>query len=73
MVHQELIQGILSYLAQQAPDDRVPLSDLCEATGQSKDEVLQTIEYLSAKDCVEVTGLNRENVLCSITYTGRQF
>jgi hypothetical protein len=71
--NQELIGNILSYLSQQAPDDKTSLSELCTSLGYpSKNEVLQTLDYLKDRGFIEITGISRDHILCWITYTGRQ-
>jgi hypothetical protein len=71
---QELRQNILSYLYQQAPDDKIGLSELCEAIGKppKDEEVLQTLDFLKDKGFIELTGIDREHSLCWITFLGRQ-
>ncbi|MCP4105093.1 MAG: CHAT domain-containing protein [Desulfobacteraceae bacterium] len=73
MVQQDIMQRILSYLNQQAPDDKTGLTELCDAVKEhSKKDILQTLDYLKDKKLIELTGINRDHILCWITYTGRQ-
>ena len=73
METQHLTQKILLYLYNQAPDDKVGLADLCRAVGESSKEiVLEELDRLEAKQSIQRQGIDREHILCWITYTGRQ-
>ncbi len=73
MEKQQLTRRILLYLYDQAPDDKIGLSDLCRAVGESsKEVVLEELDRLEAKQSIQRQGIDREHILCWITYTGRQ-
>ncbi len=69
-----LTQKILLHLYEQAPDDKVGLTALCQAVGESsKDAVLEELDRLESKQAIQQQGIDREHILCWITYTGRQY
>lgn len=68
----DLTEHILLHLSDQGPDDKAPLSELCEAISASKKDVRETLDKLEHGGFVEITGISRYAVLCQITYDGKQ-
>ena len=70
---QQILSHILRYLYQQAPDDKTPLSDLCDELGvSSRDTVVNALDQLEAKSYIKDQVWNRLATLCWITADGRQ-
>jgi DNA-binding MarR family transcriptional regulator len=72
MARKELAADILLYLYDQGPDEKTPLSALCDAVGASSREAVEALDQLEAQSFVERSGLDRYTILCWITHTGRQ-
>lgn len=69
----QMIPKILLYLYQQAPSEKVPLSELCKQLGvSSREPVVEVLEQLQFQGYVELSALTRSAMLCWITYNGKK-
>jgi DNA-binding MarR family transcriptional regulator len=72
MAGKKLVCDILLYLYDQGPEDKTPLSSLCEAVGAAREPVTEALDQLEGQNFVKRSGLDRYAILCWITPTGRQ-
>jgi hypothetical protein len=73
MSKHELLKSILRHLYDKAPGEKTPLSELCEAVGAlPRERVIEALDRLEDQGFVKRSGLDRHNMLCWITYAGRQ-
>ncbi len=70
--NRQLIINILVFLYSQAPDDKVGLSELSGKIDVSRDDARDALDYLEGKGYVGASGLGRYDILCWITYEGKQ-